>query len=220
MRQSVKVTSEATDLTLVDLATAKAALGIKPGDRTKDAMLTLAIRHASVTCVNYCRRPLRQEGITETIEFEPCDKAVDLIVLDRKPVVVTSVTEGDNPALVVDTDYEVDPRRGTIRRLNNGAPIGWSWPAVRQLGGGWTSGKIVVVYLGGFASHEVVDDGVQRACLQLVKSYYFSARREPGVQSVNVPDVESITFAAPASGDPSALPLDVRENLNPFRKVL
>src|SRR5689334_2759332 len=122
MRQTVKVTTAASDSSLVSLADAKAALGIKPGDRTNDAMLQLAIRDASATCRVYCRRPLRQESITETIEFEACDRSVDLIVLDRKPVVVASVTEGDT-LLTVDDDFSVDERRGTIQRVSNGAPM-------------------------------------------------------------------------------------------------
>lgn len=218
MRQTVKVTTPAPDKTLVSLATAKTALGIKPGDRTRDAQITLAIRHASATCVNYCRRQLRQETITETVEFEPCDKPVDLIVLDRKPVVVASVTIGDDDVLVVDEDYRVDEARGTIARLSSGAPAGWSWPAIRMLGGGWSSGVTTVVYTGGFPSLAAVDEGVERACIQIMKSFYYGTAQDPRIRSVNVPDVDSVTYGDP--GDISSLPLDVRENLNPFRKVL
>lgn len=218
MRQTVTVTTPASDKTLVSLATAKIALGIKPGDRSRDAAINLAIRHASAACSNYCRRQLRQESITEIVEFEACDKPVDLIVLDRKPVVVASVTIGDDQLLVADDDYRVDAARGTIVRLSNGAPAGWGWPAIRAIGGGWSSGMTTVVYTGGFPSLETVDDGVQRACIQILKSFYYGTAQDPRIRSVNVPDVDAVTYADP--GDISSLPLDVRENLNPFRKVL
>lgn len=210
MRSTVTVLDPAADIALISLATAKVALQIKPSDRRKDDALKLYIKWASARCNNFCRRTLVAERVSELFEFDGCEDS-DNLVLKRFPVVsITSVVEGDDDPLVVDTAYRVDKQQGMIFRLSSGQPSSWYW----RRRSGFLSGTVEVIYTAGFEAG-AVDPDVERACLQLVKAYDAGSNRDPSVRSVNIPDVEAVTYA-----DAEPLPPDVEQALKRFRRAL
>lgn len=205
MRSTVTVVTPADYETLVSLATVRAALGIR--DRSRDADLTRYARQATADCERYCRRTLRAETVSQLIEFDPCE-SYERIVLERKPIIgaITSITPGENDPLTVTTDYTFDSRTGIVtRRSSSNATY-------------WATGRTVIVYRGGF-EEDAVDAGIEGACLRLIRDYHFGANRDPYVTSVNLPDVGSRSYAMPEPGEPG-MPREVRDALDPFRKVV
>lgn len=212
MRSTITVLDPASDISLISLETAKVALKIKPSDRRRDDALKLYIKWASARCNGFCRRPLVSERVSEIFEFDRGDCDTDNLVLKRFPVIsVDSVAEGDNDPLVVDTDYRIDKQQGMIYRQSSGQPSLWRW----RWRTGFSGATVTVVYTAGFAA-DGVDPDVERACLQLVKAYDAGSNRDPMVRSVNVPDVEAVTYADQAM----PLPPDVEQALKRFRRVL
>jgi hypothetical protein len=191
----IAVTEAATKFNLIDVATARSALSIT--DNNDDPALTAFVDRASDVIARHCRRTFALETVTE--QFRP-DQCLSELILARYPVIeITSITEGANTLAV--SDYEVAKDSGVVTRLYGDRPCHWS----RQ--------KITVVYSAGFDLPTSAPDALKHACVQLVKSYYMSADRDPMVRSEMSDNISSASYF----GGSDHLPPDVRGLLVQFR---
>jgi hypothetical protein len=212
MRSSITVLSPARSHDLTTLAALKTELNVKPGDRSKDDQLLRYIRQATGVINTACGRPFGLERVSE--QFLIDDDLSDTLVLLRKPVVgaIESVTQGDDDLLDA-ASYQLDAERGLLRRSPPNSGWGWGRPRCQ---GGWT-GQVTVVYSGGFILVDSLPDNVERACLILATSYFRSAGRDTSIRSINVPDVDAVTYAA---SDGALLPPDVKDLIRAFLRVI
>ena len=191
------VTTAATKFDLIDVATARTALGIT--DNKDDAALAAFIKRASDVIARSCRRVFALETVTETLRP---DHYLSDLVLSRYPVAeITSIAEGDDTLAA--GDYEVDKSPGTVKRLYRDHHCHWS------------RCKIVVVYSAGYALPTDTPDALQQACVQLVKSYYMSADRDPMIRSETSDNISSASYF----GDADPLPPEVRGLVGQFRNI-
>ncbi len=190
----ITVTTAADTYSLISETAARAALDVPTGD---DALIDAIIKRASDVIARHCRRVFAKETIEETFRPDQCHGE---LILSRYPVVsITSISENGN-ALVAD-DYELDKDKGFITRLHGSRPCYWST---------W---KTVVTYVAGYELPAKAPPALAQACIQLVKSYYVGADRDPMLRSESVGDVSSASFF---DGD---LPPDVRGLLTQFRNI-
>lgn len=206
MRSSLTVLTAARSHDLTTVATLKDELGIKPSDKTKDARLKRAIYTATSQINAACGRPFGLETVRERFLLDDCDR-VDFLVLTRTPVIgdITSVTIGTAAALTSDKFDLFDADQGLLRR----APNGGCW-----------AGDIAVVYAGGYTLLDGIPDRIERACLMLAAECYNTMGRDLTIQSVNIPDVEQVTYAQNVDTGTAALPPLVRELLAQNLKVI
>jgi hypothetical protein len=188
------VTTAATEFKLISASVAREALSIDHGE---DAALTKLIIRASDVIARECNRVFALETVTEQCRFT-C--RADHVILTRFPVVaVASLVENDT-ALVDATDFEVDKQTGIVTRLRNDRA--WQWPALS---------KIVVVYSSGYDLPLSAPAALQQACIQLVKSYYIGADRDPIMRS------ETVDQLSAASYFDTSIPPDVLGLIEKFR---
>lgn len=190
------VVTEATNLALIDIAVVRTVLGI---DGTgEDDALNSYISRASDVIARHCKRAFALETVEET--FRP-DQCLRELVLARYPVVeVTSIVE--NGDTLSASDYEVNKASGCITRLHGDRPCHWST---------W---KTVATYSAGYVLPAETPQALQQACLQLVKSFYLGADRDPLIRSESVTPMSSASYF----GGSEYLPPDVLGLLQQFRK--
>lgn len=211
MQTTVTVLEPARSHDLTVLATLKAELNIKASDRSKDARLIGLIKQATGRINKECGRPFGSERVSQTFWLADSECA-SVLVLQRRPVVgsVESVTEGDSATALESQYYELrSPEHGFLARATSSSN---SWPS-----SSWQSGKVVVVYTGGYDLLGALPEDLERACLDLAVHYYHSGGRDPMVTSVDIADVGSRSYAQPSDGE--QLPQSVKGLLRPYRKV-
>lgn len=206
MRSTVTVLTAARSTDLTTLDRAKRELSISITDRTCDEDLRYDITMASQMCAEYCRTVFAKETVREIFHADSC---VRLLVLSRKPIVeITGLTEGTGDDLVLDTDFVLDLDNGIIARGTIDSPLAWR------------IGKITVEYTAGYELMDGLPHSIERACLVVLRSLWYSRGRDPSIRSVDIPDVGSRTYA---SGDASTfdpLPAEARQLLSRYRRVL
>lgn len=134
----------------------------------------LLIDQASALIASHCARTLHEQTVVETWRDVSCGALLPSLW----PVgLITSVVV-DGVTLDA-ADFEVD---GTfLYRLSNDVRI---W---------WRSAKVVVTYTGGYPSDAIPAD-LKRACLDLCVNLHASQGRDMTLRSVNVPDVEQVSY--------------------------
>lgn len=191
------VTTAATKFNLIDVATARDALGIT--DNAQDAAVTAYINRASDVLARQCKRVFALETVSEQFRL---DQMNGELVLARYPVGgITSIIENSN-TLTTD-DYEVNKDAGIITRLHGDRPCYWST---------W---KITVVYSAGYDLPAGAPPALQQAAVQLVKAYYIGADRDPMVSSETADNISTASYISGAEH----LPPDVRGLIQQFRNI-
>ncbi len=190
------VTDAATEFKLINASMARAALSLDQGE---DAALNILISRASDVIARECNRVFALETIEEQFRFT---SRTDDLILSRFPIdEVTSIVENDT-ALVAVTDFEIDKSTGIISRIRSDR--GWQWPA---------RSKIVVTYDAGYDLPLRAPPALQQACIQLVKSYYIGADRDPMMRSEGVDQLSSASYYD------APLPPDVAGLIEKFRNA-
>lgn len=227
MKSILTITVPATSQDLTTVATVKAELGIT-GTDSDDRLATL-IDQASGIVAEYCGRSFGEETLTETfrlgfsgfsahgfsssipILYSGGDSAPvgGPLILSRRPVSSVKSVE-ETGELLVAADYELDPDPGMLYRMSGDQ---WSM---------WRGGKIVVVYIAGYALVDSLPQGIERACIELVKSYWSAGSRDPALRrlSITTPGVETIDqeFWINQAGVP-AMPREVIDLLATHRAI-
>lgn len=198
---SLVLTTPAPDRTLVTLAEAKAFLGVT--GNTDDVAITAMVARVSDAIARECRvsmagaavPTLRAETLTET--FRGGCRGADLVLSRRFVSSITSVVE-DGEGLT-GSGYELNGPAGLLSRLDGDDSIAW------------LSGKVVVVYVAGFAT---VPDDLKLGCLMAIRDQWAAAGREPLVRRETVEGVGSLEFFN--SRDGSVFSGEVRALLEPY----
>jgi hypothetical protein len=193
----ITVTTAATNSKLVDIAVVRSMLGIDGGG--EDDALAGFIDRASDVISRHCKRVFGLEVVSEQFRL---DTLQEELILARYPVVTLTSLVEDGTTLTVSTDYEVDKAKGWITRLYNDRPC---W---------WPIGKVTVAYSAGYTLPAEAPQALQQAALQLIKSFYLGADRDPLIRSESVTPMSSASYF----GGSEYLPPDVLGLLKPFRK--
>src|SRR5262245_54971059 len=171
MHSVLEILAESTDSAgpdLVTLADLKLALGIT--ESTDDATLQQQITFQSRMIAEYCYRRLGFAEALETFTFDPGEvlPVRQALTLSLYPVsAISEVCSAGATAM----DYDFDPASGRL----------WT-------GGGWTAGKIAVVYSGGYDLPEQAPVRLQRAVIEAVNMGRQSGTRDPTISELQVGD--------------------------------
>lgn len=151
---------------------------------------------ASTKIANETRRTLYRQEVTETFR----NVCKDQIRLDRTPIaeIVSVIVDG---VAVLPADYEHD--ESCLYRLSN------------DQGMAWRGAKIAVRYRGAF---DVIPLDIQRACLDLCVSLHNTQGRDLTVRSINIPDVETVSFREDSNGG-GVIPTHVADIITQYRRV-
>lgn len=214
VRYATVITSEANDLSLVDLETIKSELKIDEADTSSDDWLTRAIGQVSRSISQYCNRRFQRETLTDTIFIEhdayPYQTPGGIVVLQlsRWPVitlqsVVQRFSSTTTQALVENTDFKQNGDSGELYRLDiNGLLVRWE------------TLPTTVVYEAGF--DEIPDDVVVAALRWLV--WRWSERtRDPTLRATQQPDYGTKSYwvgGPPMSG---GVPQEIAALLDNYR---
>jgi hypothetical protein len=205
MDSILTVVTPADSQDLTTLATVKAELEIT--DISQDVQLALFIDQASGECATYCKRVFGEETVSEQFRLGQGSRLhrrsrTEELILTRYPIAsITSITEEDGTVLVEDVDFEIDPDRGIAWRLSGTERCGWR------------RGKTVVVYVGGYELLDSLPQTIERACIELVKTYYFASSRDPALRQISLPGVGERQYWVGPKGEP-ALPSAVTDRLD------
>jgi len=207
-----RVITPAASLDLVTLDQAKVALGIAPGDTSKDAQIQQHITASSVAINNWCDRIFAVQVYRDQVRNaygcygEPFITRQYPIVVDDDGLPVVAVTE--NGAVLDPAYLEVYPDGGALYRLDSAAmPLGWG------------TALMVVDYTAGF---DPIPPDVQGACLEWVGTRYTSVGRDLSVRSETIPDLITQVYDGDGGGGSSgatstAMPPAVRDWLMPYK---
>jgi hypothetical protein len=191
------VSTPATNTKLIDVAIVRAVLEIDGNG--EDEALQGYIGRASDVIARHCKRAFGLETVSEQFRLDQCQLE---LILTRFPVVeITSIVE--DATTLAGTDYEADKATGMVKRLHGDRPCYWS------------PGKITVVYSAGYELPAGAPEALQQACLQLVKSFYLGADRDPLIRSESVTPMSSASYF----GGSEYLPPDVIGLLGQFRNI-
>lgn len=211
---TVVTAAEQTALTTVQAF--KDEMGITTAD--EDVWIEAQINRMSAAICSYIdvpaatngTRTLGRETLSERFRYSECK-----IVLARVPVSsIVSVT--DFSAEIVDpAEYELDGATGFLWRLTTGTPNNRI---------SWTTENTIVYQAGyllpGQDGRDLPYD-IEDAALSMMKSARASRTRDPLVKSLEVYDVESVSYWVGSTGSNSSggLPPDIAAKLDPYRQI-
>ena len=154
------------------------------------------IDEASAMIASYTGRVLQRQEVTQTWR----DVCVQRIMVRRWPVadIVSVVVDGEtlDPA-----EYEHDGQ--FIYRLTDDRRMAWY------------GSKIAIRYRGGY---DPIPADLQRACLDLCVNLHATRGRDLTLRSVNIPDVETISFRDEGNGG-GVMPAQVVSTLGMYREI-
>nr|WMC97943.1 hypothetical protein RAR13_04300 [Aminobacter aminovorans] len=205
MNSIFSVTTPAADTSLLTIAELRAAAGVS--DSSQDAALTTLGARVSASIARACG--VASDGVNPpTLLRETCSEIYrptarrDKIVLSRRPVTsISSITEGDE-ALTSDA-YELSKPSGILTRLSSDYPT--CWPC----------GKIIVVYIAGFAT---VPDDLKLAASKLTTALYAETARDPSLKRERVDGVGEFEYWVAPSDDP-LLSAEISDLIAPYRQI-
>ncbi len=195
------VESATQDLTI--LATVKSIMRVSNDD--SDDIISTFIKQSSAAIARHCDRVFGKATVTETFRImgNECIKA---LILSRYPVAtMTSIIEDDGTPLTLNTDFTLNKKSGTLRRLNGS---GYS---------DWSACKITVQYDGGYQLLQELPQDLEMACISLVKSKVLANNRDPLAKRIEIPDVETIDYWVGSVGDSGVFPPEVCALIDPYR---
>jgi len=202
-----RVVTPAESLALVSVDQAKAALGIKPADTSKDAALAAQIDSVSVAINNYCDRIFAVQTYRDQLR-NACGWYGEPLVVRQYPIVVD---DGGVPLVAVAEDgealdptlLEVFPEQGAVYRLDATA-----------LPSAWGAALVVLDYTAGF---ETIPADVQSACLEWLGARWGAVGRDPSLRSETIPDLITQAYGGDASASAGSMPGGARDLLVPYK---
>jgi uncharacterized phiE125 gp8 family phage protein len=203
MQRMLTITTPAGATALTTLAAVKGELALA-ATADDEVLLQSLIEQASEAIAAHCQRVFGRESLQETQWLG--DELVTSLVLARYPVVSLSGVTVDGAALT-GGDYKLDGANGRLLRSGVDRLARWS-------------GTVVVDYQAGYllpgmsGSRDLPAD-LERAAIELVKSYWHARRRDPALASETLPEVYAVRYRD-ADGGCLALPAQVRQLLAPY----
>jgi hypothetical protein len=175
-----RVVTSATDMGLVTLAEVKAALGIDAADTSSDAALTAQINAISAAINKYCCRIFPQQV------YQDQGRQLHSWVNPGQPLRVRQPPIGDGTLVVTEdgvvldpAEYEVEPEKGTIYRLQS------------NMIAAWCGNLVLFDYTGGF---DPIPADVKAGALEWLNQRWLSKGRDPSIRSETIPDVISVVY--------------------------
>jgi hypothetical protein len=205
MLTTLAIDTPATTGDLTVLATVRRDLQLADAFTTDDAWLADAIRQTSDMIAAFCRRPegFGRATVTQTWRLHR-DMPQLVLARDLAPTVTTIVEDGTTLAAA---DWALDGSR--LFRLSSDAVTDWS------------AAKIAVTYAAGYGLLADVPFDLERACLDLVVRAYRARGRDPGMRSLDIPDVIRQSWDTPGGdGFRGGLPRDVADRLSTYARYV
>jgi len=187
----VTPTASAAARRLTTAAIAREMIGSPSGDDTK---LESIIDRISAKAARHCKLAVDVAGALPTFGSETVratwnalagsSRGSHLLLPWRVPVTsITSIVE-DGVTLTPSTDYR-HMGGGVVERLSGDTPICWS------------TGKIIALYVAGWALPSGVPPELEAAVIEQIKMTYFGADRDGAIRSETVPDVYQAQYNTP-----------------------
>lgn len=186
----LSIVTPAADPNLLTASEMRLAVGLQDFDFSKDAQLSVLNGRVSRAIASHCRismsgtaiPTLREETLSQTVRM---GRGYSNILLSRRPIVsIASVVE-DGVTLDA-SSYEIDHSAGILRRLEDDRLSSWA------------CGKIVVVYVAGWA---VVPDDIRAAASKLASEMYVAGTRDPNLKRIKVDGVDEREYWVSPSSD-------------------
>ena len=178
---AITVTSAAASTDLTTTARVKDDLGISVS--TYDTIIGRVIERASALIVAYCQREFAQQRIIETLAGD----GTETLILSRYPVTTLHSVTYDGTEVTASNYFLDDANSGIIRNPNT-----WE-PTSREL-------DYSVDYTYGYVLHSfgsgtpTLPAEIEQACIEIVRSMYYSRQRDSAVASESVPQVYSVRY--------------------------
>jgi hypothetical protein len=198
--KAATATAPAGPYDLTDLATVKDELKIPTSDTASDNFLSRAVTQVSAEIGLYCARVFAVETIQDLFYLASAypwgggyaafahgaPRAVQPLQLSRWPLqsvayAVTTNASGVDTTLVDGTDFQSDPARGQLIRLN--ATTGNPRP--------WEPYTTTVVYQAGYPA---IPADLTKAALKLVTQRWIERGRDPSLRSQDQPGLGTQTW--------------------------
>lgn len=224
MESLLTVTTPATSFNLTTREAVKAELDLKSNDL--NTWIDLKLPRLSAICSAYCRRvfakqtyseiirPDRRTGDTRPVgtlsRLTRMTAPPEYIGLHEYPIVsITSVDE-DGTILVLNTDYEYDPRIAGLYRLGSETRVPWE------------ALKTTVVYQAGYVlpgnANANLPGDIEEAILTFMKMAYRGRTRDPSLRSQDIPGVIAETYWVDTGRDAADVPPQVASMLDRHRR--
>lgn len=211
---SLTVNTASTSSLLTELETVKRELGTT--GVTNDKILYDLIQQASDFIESYTGRVFKQETVTE---FLP-SRGSRYMILTRTPVNSVNFVEFDGSS-VSSTSYEIDdPDSGVIYKESAWANTNISQHFITESYSRWGRRDWEIKYTGGYKlpgeTGRTLPYDIERACIDLVKTWYLQRTNDPTLKSEKVGDASYTKFGLEETGgglSPSTLRL-----LEPWRR--
>ena len=191
----------------VSLAEVKLYRGIPTATTSDDALLTTLISRSEKQIDNYCHRTFLAPTTAATRYYDALRDVSDdrrTLYLDEDLASITTIVNGDGKTLT-STAYVPEPRNGTpyhAIRLRLSSYGLWTWEDEPE-------DAITVSGRWGYATS--APDDIKQATIRLVSYQY--AQKDANVFDVTaMPEMGVMTV-------PQGMPRDVREILDPYRKL-
>lgn len=223
MESLLTVTTPATSFNLTTREAVKAELDLKSNDL--NTWIDLKLPRLSAICSTYCRRVFAKQSYLEIIrpdrrtgDTRPIGTLSSLtrltspsqyIGLHQYPIVSIASVDEDGSALVLNTDYEYDPRIAGLYRLGSEARVPWEGL------------KTTVAYDAGFIlpgnANANLPGDIEEAVLTFMKMAYRTRTRDPSLRSQDIPGVIAETYWD-TGRDSTELPPEVASILDRHRR--
>jgi len=193
---TLTVTSAASYSLFTELATVKREMDVSPDDPAEDKQLFDLIQQATDFIVRYTGRRFVKQSYTETVG----SRGTPNIVLQNVPVVSITGVEYRG-STVSSTSYEIEDADAGIV-FNK---VGWTDTQVKRLGIGLTPTRFrhkdwSISYQAGYVAPGSTDGArtlphdVERACIDLVKMWYYQRSDDPSVRYEKTGDAAQMKF--------------------------
>lgn len=221
MDSNLIIVNAAKSRNLTTRSRVKEELGI--ADNSTDSILDGKIAEASSDIELALGFAVPSEDVTETFRHDhPVRYAYgygwrmdghhwESLILRRKAVsAVSSVTLDD---VVLDpSEYYLNADQGSLHRLDtSGFPCEW-----------WFCKSLIVAHTAGYilpgSSGSNLPPTIEGIAIELVKSFWFSRKRDPSVNDVNIPGVMQTHYWVGATGDPESLPPEIQRRIALVRR--
>ena len=189
--------------TYTTVPTLKSYLGIDT--TTDDLLLQEMLSRASQKIDTYCDRGFTALTETRYFDSDAYDPSTGLLWMDKDLLTVATLTNGDSDGTSISSsDYWLWPRNATpyyAIKLKSDVTTVWEWDVDY-----W----VTVTGTWGFSAAPPED--IVHATIRLASYYYY--QKDSGIYETQVfPEAGVVAV-------PSGFPEDVREILNPYRRVV
>lgn len=185
--------------------------GVPSSDSVDDVEITLLIGRAQKYIENYTGRVFESDSDSESTRYFTAIDDVEgrVLYLDQDLLAVATITAGQSSDTIVASDYVTEPRNDTpyfALRLKDNSDKCWD----EDTSDGDYENAIVVNGQWAYSASPPAD--IKHATIRLVRWYYEQGR-------VNPQDERPVVLESGVTVLPAAIPSDIKEILNYYRRL-